>query len=105
MTIMDPTPVHDPLRARGLTEALVLLRHRSGKDQRELSDLLAARGHPISSQAISAWENGKRMTPMNLRVYIEVLTDLTGDDSETVLREVSYWLTGPTEVGVARRTG
>lgn len=91
MAAVDPVRV-EPARARSITELLVLWRHRSKKDQKELSDMLTARGNPVTAQAISAWENGKPMSVPNLVAYVELLADVNKDDQDTMLREALYQL-------------
>jgi transcriptional regulator with XRE-family HTH domain len=91
MAAVEPVRV-DPFSALSLAEALMLLRHRSGKDQRELADMMAKRGREVSAQAISAWENGKPMAPANLRAYAGLFADLLKYDPETLYRGLGYLL-------------
>ena len=82
----------DPLRAKSLPAALVLLIHESGKSQRELAEMLTKRGHPLTEQAISSWVRGKPPSPENLRAFIELMADLCGADQDALYREVGYLL-------------
>jgi transcriptional regulator with XRE-family HTH domain len=77
---------------RDLSELLVQLRDRTKKTQEELSKMMKAREHDVTAQAISSWEKGKRMSPGNLRPYINLLAELVGVDSEALLQMAFYYL-------------
>jgi hypothetical protein len=85
----------DPLRARNVAEGLSLLIRRTGKTQEELSWMLADRGTPLAAPTISAWVTGKSPSPDGLRVRLNLLSEILGEEQETLYRQFGFFLLRP----------
>jgi transposase len=78
---------------RTLDEFLVIWVRRSGKEQQEIAEMLRQRGEKVSRSLLGAWmrrpeKSGARpMYASQLEALLEVLSELTGEDFETLKAE------------------